>query len=319
MGIEWVLPDEAQPMLAAAGTTADLRLTGWCYELKWDGMRVIAGIHDGEWRMVTRNRLDARRRFPELAGLTMASAASRAIFDGEIVCLDAQGKPAFERLQQRMQASGTAWIGRLAEQYPTRLVLFDLLSERDEWLTSRPWRVRRDRLERLVEPCGAIELSPVWDSGDELWTAVCGLNLEGVMAKRCLSPYLAGRRSMDWRKIKRAQTVEVVVGGWTEGEGQRRESVGALMIGVPTPEGLSFVGHVGTGLDQSSLMDARQRLAPFEVVAPPFVGRPHPNAPAHWVEPRFVCEVKHHGETASGSLRAPVFVRWRPDRSPSDL
>ncbi|MCA1596037.1 MAG: DNA ligase [Chloroflexi bacterium] len=297
----WVIPAAAQPMLAAVGSAEDLASPGRRYELKWDGMRVIAGVHGREWRLRTRNALEAQQRFPELVEIVGAAACPRLILDGEIVCLDEQAKPSFQRLQQRIQAAGGAAVRALADRYPSRLVLFDILQEGDEWLTSRPWEERRKRLESAILPSRSIELSPVWESGEDLWQAVCRLGMEGVMAKSADGLYLPGRRSPSWRKIKRVETLDVVVGGWTEGAGQRSDSMGALMVGMPSPGGLQFMGHVGTGLD------------------PPFVPTPVPNAPAHWVEPCFVCEVRHHGQTTAGSLRAPVFVRWRPDLSPTDL
>jgi bifunctional non-homologous end joining protein LigD len=133
------------------------------------------------------------------------------------------------------------------------------------------------------------------------------------VAKRREGIYTPGRRSDAWLKVKRVQTIEVVVGGWTAGAGARRGLPGALLVGAFEQEGLTYLGHVGTGFDQRSLEEAVSLLRPLETTVCPFRTYPVANARPHWVAPRCVCEIRHHGWTHDRKLRMGVFVRWRSD------
>lgn len=303
------LPASLRPMLATAAD-GPLDSPGYAYELKWDGMRVLAGLSGDELCLRTRTGIEAFTRFPELEALRRAVRPSRAILDGEIVRL-VEGRPSFFALQRRIQASRTDDIARLAESEPVALLLFDLLHVDDCSILDQPWEARRRELEEVVAPSGPIQLSPVWDDGRSLWSVVLEQNLEGAMAKLRSGRYRPGQRTREWLKIKVTDTVDVFVGGWTEGTGARTGTVGALLLGEMIPEGLNYVGHVGTGFDSAGLDEALRLLAPLEVPRSPFLSVPAANAPVHWVRPEYSCEVRHQGRSPEGRLRVPVFVRWR--------
>jgi bifunctional non-homologous end joining protein LigD len=139
-----------------------------------------------------------------------------------------------------------------------------------------------------------------------------------VMAKRRSSRYAPGKRSPEWLKIKRTHTVETVVGGWTEGSGNRSDSFGALLVGCYAGDRLRCVGHVGTGFEGANYAEVARLLRSIEVAECPFGEVPECNAPAHWVRPVAVCEVRHYGWTADEFLRHPVFLHWRVDKTPGD-
>lgn len=302
------LPADLRPMLATAAE-GPLDSPAYAYELKWDGMRVLAGLSGDEICLRTRNGIEALTRFPELAALREAVRPARAIVDGEIVRL-VEGRPSFFALLRRIQASRPDDIARLAESEPVALLLFDILQVDERSMLDQPWEARRRELEEVVAPGGAIQLSPVWESGGPLWSVVLAQNLEGLMAKLRSGRYRPGERTRAWLKIKAADTLDVLVGGWTEGAGRRSGTVGALLLGEMSPAGLTYVGHVGTGFDASGLDAAHRLLAPLEIRQSPFLSVPVPNAPVHWVRPEYGCEVRHQGRSPDGRLRAPVFVRW---------
>jgi len=247
-----------------------------------------------------------------------AVTAARVILDGEIVRM-VDGKPSFGALQHRLQLTAPAEIARLSREEPAALILFDVLRLEDEWLTGRPWEERRRRLEEALRPSEAVQLSPVFPRGDTLFETVARMGLEGVMAKRRAGRYYPGQRSGEWLKIKNQQTLDAVVGGWTEGTGTRAETLGALMLGIPAPQGLVYVGNVGSGFSDELLEPSAQLLRGIEVPECPFEGPPpRTDRRPHWVRPALVCEVRHLGWTVDARLRFPVFLRWRPDKRPGE-
>jgi bifunctional non-homologous end joining protein LigD len=290
----------------------------YAYELKWDGMRILAGVRGPTLRLRSRNGLDAVSRFPELVALTECTDGAPLVLDGEIVRM-VDGRPSFAALQTRIQARGGEDSRRLALAEPCALVLFDLLRDGERWLLEEPWERRRALLEHRVRTSEFVQVSPVWDDGRPVWQAACEHDLEGVMAKRRSGRYTPGRRSPAWLKIKRTDTLDVVVGGWTAGEGARGDTLGALLVGRPEGSALRFLSHVGTGFDAAALVDAAARLRPLETSRCPFLPVPIVNARPHWVRPTLVCEVQHQGWGGDGRLRAPVFIRWRPDKSPDEI
>ena len=313
-----LVPARLRPMLAQSGGVEALGWEGYAYEVKWDGMRVLAGWDSaGRVALRSRNDLDATARFPELAALPEAVSLAQGVVDGEIVRL-VDGRPSFWALQRRIQCANPSEIARLALDEPVQLVVFDLLQGDGVSLLSTPWDERRGTLEDLLAPHPVVRLSPVWSEGVALWHSVYELDLEGVIAKRRGSRYLPGKRSADWLKIKVGHTRDVVVGGWTEGQGGRRGTLGALLVGQPGPGGLRYLGHVGTGFSTVELREACACLAALEISECPFEHEPIPNAPVRWARPEAVAEITHHGWSAEGRLRAPVFVRWRPDKTPEE-
>jgi len=205
----------------------------WAFELKWDGMRVVAAVGDPDQplRLDTTRGLDAAARFPELAGLPAALAPHRLVLDGEVVAFR-DGRPSFGQLQHRMHLSRPAEIVRVAPTIPVVYVVFDLLWLDGDDLTARPYLERRERLFEVVEP-GASWLVPAHHigGGADLLAAAQEQRLEGIVAKRTDSRYLPGKRNPAWIKVKVRPRQELVVGGWQPGEGGRAGHLGSLLVG----------------------------------------------------------------------------------------
>jgi bifunctional non-homologous end joining protein LigD len=145
--------------------------------------------------------------------------------------------------------------------------------------------------------------------------------LEGVIAKKLDSRYFPGKRSDCWLKVKNLRTQEVVIGGWKPGEGRRKGAIGSLLVGVPGPEGLDYVGHVGTGFTDKMLRDLESDLGRLVRDESPF-SRPLPRAQAkdaRWVEPELVGEVAFSEWTREARLRHPTWRGLRPDKSPAEV
>ena len=324
-----VSSDSIHPMLATLGAISGIdRFRGgddWAYEMKWDGIRAIATIRGDELSLRSRNGLDLTPSYPELAELLDAikggSVKGDAVLDGEIVALDAKGRPSFGALQQRMGLTSPRDVERVRLNTPVHYFVFDLLRlggvshERD------PYEKRRALLLKTVKDRGPITVPP--DAGSDLDTALATskkLGLEGVMAKRLDSPYREGKRSRDWIKLKHTLTQEVVVGGWRPGTGHRTDSVGSLLVGIPDADGLRYVGRVGTGFTDRQLAELRTRLDALARKTSPLIDVPSADArDAHWVTPTLVGEVEFAEITSDGRLRAPAWRGWRPDKDPSEV
>jgi bifunctional non-homologous end joining protein LigD len=289
----------------------------WAFEVKWDGIRALADARDGRLALVTRGGGDVTDAFPELAGL---AGLPDVLLDGEVVAMDASGRPSFGVLAERIHVHSRARAAELARRVPATYVVFDVLRLYGVDLTSRPYAERRATLERLELPPGPVQLSPVYDDGDALLAATLEQGLEGVVAKRRSSPYTPGRRSPDWVKAAHWASRTCLVGGWRpEVDSTRR--IGALLVGAPDAAGaLHYLGRVGSGIGPTAQRDLTGRLTPHTVRRSPFAG-PVPAADAAgatWCAPRLAVEVRHLGWTPGGRLRQPSYRGVRTD-APADL
>jgi bifunctional non-homologous end joining protein LigD len=309
-------------MLATLGTAADIDESedDWAFEMKWDGIRAIATVADGVVRLVTRNDIDVTGTYQELAELA-SQVRGQAVLDGEIVALDKAGRPDFGLLQQRMNLTRKADVESAARRVPVQYLVFDILQADGTDVTAATYDERRDLLDHNLHAQGHIQVPPAFEG--DLGSAVEAsrrLKLEGVMAKRRDSTYSAGRRSRAWIKIKHHRTQEVVVGGWRPGNGRRENTVGSLLLGIPTNDGLRYVGRVGTGFSDRDLDSLTGQLARMSRKTSPLYDVPSADArDAHWVTPALVGEVEFAEWTSADRLRQPSWRGWRTDKSPGDV
>lgn len=288
---------------------------GWLFEIKYDGFRALAAREPEGPRLLYRSGRDATFLFPELARALAALPCSRAVLDGEIVVLQADGRPSFSRLQQRSQLTRRPDVERVAIAHPAAFFAFDLLAWDEFDLRSLPLLRRKEILARLLPPIGPLRFADhVPEQGRELYEQVTRLGLEGMVAKRADSPYKGGRTS-DWRKIRADRTTDFVIVGWVEDRGTIRK-LHLAHCSEGDAGRLVYAGRVGTGFDRREEEEIRARttLRP----APPVDGAA-PSGPRHVrVEPELVCEVRFKEWTRAGGLRLPVFLRLRPDKRPEE-
>jgi bifunctional non-homologous end joining protein LigD len=301
-----------QPMLATrAPTPGDLpRGPEWAYEVKWDGVRLLADTTSGRLRLVTRNGRDAVVAYPELAAL---SRVEGAVLDGEVVAMSA-GIPSFEALAERMHVRDAARARSLADRAPVTYLVFDVLQLYGVDVTRRSFDERRATLERLDLPVN-VQLSPVYPDADELWEVTLEHGLEGVLAKRRTSVYQPGRRSPDWVKAAHRTTRTALVGGWRV-ETTARDRIGSLLLGAPDAEGrLRFLGRAGSGLGGALAKRIEPLLVPLARSSSPFDEPvPAPDARgAHWCDPQVQVDVTYLTRMRSGRMRQPVVRGVRDD------
>jgi bifunctional non-homologous end joining protein LigD len=200
---------------------------------------------------------------------------------------------------------------------PVALVLFDVLRDGSQDLRGLPWTARRARLERIIgDARGDLRLSEYTvGDGRSLYKKALERGWEGIIAKAAESPYRAGKRSPDWRKLKIIKRQEFVVAGWTEPRNSRA-CFGALLLGVYEGQALRYVGHTGAGFSGSELQRVDKLLRKIESKHCPFSKSPRTNERPHWCEPRLVAEVKFTEWTADGKLRNPTYLGLRTDVEP---
>ncbi len=316
------LAELVRPMLATAAKVLPDDDENWAFEFKWDGVRAVAYAEDGRIRLFSRNDLEATVSYPELGALAESLGRRPVILDGEIVAFDEDNRPSFGVLQQRMHVADAERARSLARRLPVTYLLFDVLYLDGRSTTGLEYVRRRELLDSLTLEGGRWH-TPPWFSGPghQVLAAAAENGLEGVVAKRRQSRYRPGRRSGDWLKVKHARTQEVVVIGWTSGQGRRQETLGALLLAVPRDGRLCYAGKVGTGFTDRMLDRLGELLTPWQRPDPPVPG-PLPRGQvggARWVEPKLVGEVSFGQWTGQGRLRHPVWRGLRPDKAPADV
>ncbi len=309
------------PMLASAGDRGEIGdAQEWAFEMKWDGIRALATVADGAFSLVTRNDIDVTGTYPDLAELV--SAVDRAaVIDGEIVALNAAGRPDFGRLQQRMKLTRPRDVDAAARDVPVHFFAFDLLEYDGVSLLDEPYDERRRLLEENVRQVGRVHVPPAFDGDLDAALDVSGtLGLEGVMAKRRDARYVSGRRSRSWIKLKHTRMQEVVIAGWRPGQGNREGTIGSLLLGIPDDQGLRYVGKVGTGFGDKVLRDLQKQLAALETGENPLSDLPRlEGRDARFVRPELVGEVEFAEWTPQRKLRQPSWRGLRPDKRPDEV
>jgi bifunctional non-homologous end joining protein LigD len=315
-------PGSIVPMLARL---AELPASddGWAVEVKWDGVRAIAYCKPGRLELQSRNLRDITAQYPEVRRLSRQLGARDAVLDGELVAFDDEGRPSFERLQQRIHQTSESVVRRRMKSHPVTYEIFDLLYLDGRNLTEEPYRRRRELLERL-ELSGPSWQTPGYATGRarELLKASGEQGLEGVVLKRLDSHYAPGKRTGAWLKVKNTARQELAIGGWEPGKGRRRDGIGALLVGYFEPDGdrerLRYAGKVGTGFSERDLTDLAARLAPLERRTSPFEAGKVPKG-ARFVEPELVAEVEFRELTAEGMVRHGSFKGLREDKAADEV
>ncbi|MBA3558671.1 MAG: DNA ligase D [Gemmatimonadaceae bacterium] len=312
------------PMLASVASTVPSD-SGWTFEPKYDGIRVLAVGSLTQIQLLSRNGNDKARQFPEIVQAIrklVAQHGSPLILDGEIVALSSEGEVVrFQVLQQRMHVTDASSIATHSENSPAALMAFDLLLDGEEALPNLPWSDRRKRLASTLRKrtSSQIRLSEsVPNDGNVMLERARAAGWEGVIAKRMDSPYVFGARSRHWVKLKVEFRQEFVVGGYTEPRNSR-EHLGALLLGYFSGDRFIYAGHAGGGFTRAGLKDMRRRLDALSVTAAPFEQAPRTNEKAHWVRPEIVVEIKFNEWTTDGKLRQPVFLGIRDDKSAREV
>ncbi|HEX5659481.1 MAG TPA: DNA ligase D [Polyangiales bacterium] len=307
------------PMAAAARDPLALNSPRHVYELKLDGVRILAEKRDGEVALYYRKGRSATASYPELVRTLRALPNEHLVLDGEVVAYDANGRPDFQRLAQRFSATRPHDVKRAMQRVAVSYVTFDLLALDGLSLLQLPLLERKRLLAKLVPARGPVRaLDHIEGEGEALFDFCRDNQLEGVIEKRADSAYQPGpKASGDWCKIKCEREADCVVIGFTRGNGARE--LGAIDLATYDGETLISRGKVGSGIDdatqelllrQLSARTVEACAAEGELIAAPR-GR-------SFVRPELVVSIRHSGFTHAGHFRHPVFRGLRADVAPSE-
>jgi len=300
------------PMLATL-THETFSHPDWLFETKLDGQRFLAFRDGDDVRLMSRNRKDISRGYPELVAAFAEQDADDFVVDGEIVAFE-DGRTSFAALQPRMQAREPRYASRWVEIYA---YLFDLLRLDGRDTTRLPLRERKRLLADAISFTDPLRYSEHREADGEAYhREACERGWEGVIAKRADSPYVQSR-STDWLKFTCVSDQELVIGGFTDPSGSRR-GFGALLVGYYDNDALVYAGKVGTGYNERTLADLRRRMDDLEQPESPFTGEIRQPG-VHWVRPELVGQFGFTEWTRDGRLRHPRFKGLRRDKPACDV
>ncbi|HEY7120032.1 MAG TPA: hypothetical protein VH475_25815 [Tepidisphaeraceae bacterium] len=298
------LPAFIAPMLATPGEAFDS--DEYLFEIKWDGIRALLFVDDDHrYRLLNRRRIDLTARYPELAE-PIGRLPAGTVLDGEVVVLGPDGKPDFSAIQSR-EHSPSSRAAQSARSRPATYMVFDQLYRAYEPVMKLTFQERRAILAetiKLVQDPRIVLSSGVVGSGKAYFERACLECLEGMVAKRLSSPYLPGKRTDAWIKVKRLQVVHCVVIGFVP---EGNDDFGALVIACEVEGQVRCVGKVGSGFDQRR----RQKINNYlwsHLRDDPVVAPGKYRQGSRWVEPGLYCAVRCMERTAGGQLRAPAVV-----------
>ncbi len=311
-------PGSIVPMLARLDKLP-AKEEGWAAEIKWDGVRAIAYCRPGRLNLQTRNLRDVTAQYPEVRRLSRQVGTLDAVLDGELVAFDADGRPSFALLQQRIHQTSEAVVRERMKTHPVTYVIFDLLYLDGFDLMAEPYRRRRELLEKL-ELAGPSWQTPAYSTehAKELLAVSGERGLEGLVIKRLESAYSPGKRTGEWLKVKNIGRQEFVIGGWQPGQGRRQGQLGSLLVGYYEDGKLRYAGKVGTGFSEQDLAELTKRLKPLERKKNPFASGRGPRA-ARYVEPSLVAEIEFRELTGDGLVRHGSFKGLREDKPAGEV
>jgi bifunctional non-homologous end joining protein LigD len=304
------LPSFIPPQLPKLITTPPHDEAQWIHEIKYDGYRIQTHLENGLATFFTRNGHNWSNKFPHLLNAIEKLNVTNAIFDGEIVAMDQEGRSHFQLLQNSLKNKSDKHL---------RYYVFDILFLNGKDLREKPLWERKELLQTLIyNDTEKILLSETFPGpGSDIYNVSCEYQLEGIVSKLADAPYRSGRNDL-WVKTKCSNRQEFVIGGWSEPQGGRND-IGALLLGIYEGDKFRYVGRVGSGLSRKALREVRELLNPLERKTSPFKLNSPSKKGHHWVKPIKVCEVSFTNWTQEGLLRTPVFIGLREDKMATNI
>lgn len=283
-----------------------VRSEQWIHQVKWDGVRMLAYLNEGQVRLWNRKKAERTVQYPELTAELKELPCRSAILDGEVIAVQ-QGRADFFQVLKRDLLRNPNKIRMACTQVPVHFQLFDLLHLNGEGLENHSWEERDGHLRSLLDnsPAERIGVTDSFADGDALWHATGERGWEGVVMKRKASPYRVGQKHADWRKLKHFRTIMAHLVGASFKSGR----VNAILLGMKDVNGWHFIGRAASGLGEEELTLLTEWIPRLQVTAPPVVN-PVRDPQVIWVRPSIAVKVRFLEWTPQGTLRSPTIIRF---------
>lgn len=299
-----------QPMLAKLGTKEDLNLKGYTFEEKLDGTRAILYKSKDSFKLINRRGNNITHRYPDFNFLKNIKTDS-CILDGEIAIFNKKGVSEFNLLQHRDLLEDKKLIEERSKSMPATFVTFDILELNNKSLTSLPQKERFKLLKKTISTTKNFKLVSSSKNGKTFFRTLTSKGGEGVIAKNPNEKYHPGKRRNAWIKIKKSDTIDGIVLGYT----QEKRKLSTLLLGAYLQNKLIYIGKVGTGFSEKEQSEILTKLEKIKTDKPKIENLP--KSTIH-VKPQLIVEAKYLEITKSKKMRAPVFVRLRTDKKLKD-
>ena len=308
------LPDWIPPMLATLYKKEPFDDEEWLFEKKLDGVRCLAYFDGTSLRLMTRNQNRVNEEYPELVEEVAKLSKKPFIVDGEIVFKKGR-MGSFGKMQKRIGVKHPS--EELQREYPLSYYLFDLLFFDGQELSEKPLTERKKLLKKLKFSKKVLYTPHENTEGISFMKKMRKEDYEGMIAKQKKSCYLSSR-SKKWLKLKCQNRQELVIGGYTDPQGERK-GFGALLVGFYSEGKLAYAGKVGTGYSDKELLELHDQFKEEERKSSPFDKHSPQEEGIHWMKPKFVAEIKFTEWTSQDKLRHPVFIGLRRDKDPQEV
>ncbi len=296
------------PMLAGVGGKI-FDDPNWVFELKWDGYRMISHITNGKVQMYSRNGISFNKKFARLEK-QLRLIGHDTIIDGEVVVVDKNGLNDFQLLQNYDENTpGTL-----------RYYVFDMLFLNGHNMLDLPLLERKSLIPDLIEGLeGIVFCEHIEGKGKAFYAQATSAGMEGLIAKKANSTYSPGFRTTSWLKIKKEETAEAIICGYTDST-KGGVPFGSLILGMYDKGKLTYIGNCGSGFSNEFQKELLKRLESIEIKTSPFEKKTNlKGRTPNWVIPELICEVKFSEWTKSGQMRHPVFKTLRDDKSTLEI
>lgn len=294
------------PMLAVMGEKL-VKSKKYSYEIKWDGIRAIFHIENGKLSIFSRNGNDITDQFPKLQIMVDHIEAEIAVMDGEIVHLDSKGRPDFSKIVGRIHVKGDRNIALAADRNPATVYLFDLLYLDGKDCRKEPCSRRRNWLKTILDIGDKVRYSESFEDGKQLFEAIKIQGMEGVMMKDMTAAYTSDARTSAWKKIKVRHDDEAWVIGYTKGQGDRSDTIGAIHLAKDVAGELIYMGKVGTGFTMELLKNIQRKLEKVDKTKKPIKDKIEEESRSTWIEPTYKVNLNYASLSSNGTYREPVF------------
>ncbi|MDD2619554.1 MAG: non-homologous end-joining DNA ligase [Syntrophomonadaceae bacterium] len=279
--------------------------SNYLYQVKWDGIRLIAIINKGKVNLINKHLRERNNQYAELHDLPAIIKAKTAVLDGEIVVLK-DGKPSFPSVMKRDSCINEKQVEQLQKSRPINYMVFDLLFLNGENLMYMPLSQRQKYMAKIIAEKDYLHLVENFSDGKALFDVVESSGMEGVIAKRHDSPYIQGKKHQAWFKIKCLRMQNCLLGGYTL-KGKR---VNSLLLGAYRDDSFFYIGKAANGLDSECQDILSQQLPVLETTKCPFANLSSSSSNIHFIEPYLGVMVEYLEWTENLKLRFPVIKQF---------